>query len=303
MRWNAVERGTADLAGVPREVIEHFSQRRAEILEHMAARGEHSARAAQVATLETRRRKEYDVPVDRLREEWRARAAEHGLDRFRLRRVLGQPPRRIARTDSRRSGWRDGSKARDGLTRDQSRFTRRDVLQAFAEAAPRRCSASSELERRATGVPRPRRRSSRSPMTAASGATRPASCSRSSATCSTAPTRAGAATPASRTRTRSDAALDARPTLSAEQRELVASLTRSGDGVQVVRAAAGTGKTFALGAAVEAWQRSGIPVLGCALSARAACELRDQTGIDATTIARLTMRLRAAASSSRPAPC
>jgi ATP-dependent exoDNAse (exonuclease V) alpha subunit len=64
-------------------------------------------------------------------------------------------------------------------------------------------------------------------------------------------------------------------------------LTSSGDGVLVVRSAAGTGKTFALDAAVEAWRRSGVPVLGCGLSARAACELRDQAGIDATTIARL----------------
>ena len=53
LRWQAVERGTADVEGVPRRVIEHFSQRRAEILELMAARGETSARAAQVATLET----------------------------------------------------------------------------------------------------------------------------------------------------------------------------------------------------------------------------------------------------------
>jgi conjugative relaxase-like TrwC/TraI family protein len=53
LRWHAVERGTADAVGVPRRVIEHFSRRRAEILEHMAARGERSARAAQVATLET----------------------------------------------------------------------------------------------------------------------------------------------------------------------------------------------------------------------------------------------------------
>lgn len=72
LRWTAVERGTADVAGVPRRVIEHFSRRRAEILEHMAARSESSARAAQVATLETRRRKEYGVPVDRLRAQCRS---------------------------------------------------------------------------------------------------------------------------------------------------------------------------------------------------------------------------------------
>jgi ATP-dependent exoDNAse (exonuclease V) alpha subunit len=40
-----------------------------------------------------------------------------------------------------------------------------------------------------------------------------------------------------------------------------------------------------------AWRRSGIPVVGCALSARAACELRDQAGIDTTTIARLQKAL------------
>ncbi len=61
--------------------------------------------------------------------------------------------------------------------------------------------------------------------------------------------------------------------------------------MEVVRAPAGTGKTFALDAAREAWQASGVPVLGCALSAKAAGELRDQAAIDTTTIARLTYAL------------
>jgi ATP-dependent exoDNAse (exonuclease V) alpha subunit len=76
-----------------------------------------------------------------------------------------------------------------------------------------------------------------------------------------------------------------------EQRELVAALTQGERGVQVIRAAAGTGKTFALDAAREVWQSSGVAVLGCALSAKAAAELRDQAAIDATTIARLTYAL------------
>ena len=61
--------------------------------------------------------------------------------------------------------------------------------------------------------------------------------------------------------------------------------------MEVVRAPAGTGKTFALDAAREAWRASGVAVLGCALSARAAGELRDQAAIDTTTIARLTYAL------------
>ena len=47
-------------------------------------------------------------------------------------------------------------------------------------------------------------------------------------------------------------------------------LTASGRGVEVVRAPAGAGKTFALDAAREAWARSDLEVIGCALSARAA---------------------------------
>ena len=64
-------------------------------------------------------------------------------------------------------------------------------------------------------------------------------------------------------------------------------LGSSGRGVDVVRAPAGAGKTFALDAARDAWSHSGIKVVGCALSARAASELREQAGIDSTTIARL----------------
>lgn len=39
LRWQPVVHGTADVVGVPRRVVEHFSQRRAEILELMASRG------------------------------------------------------------------------------------------------------------------------------------------------------------------------------------------------------------------------------------------------------------------------
>jgi Ti-type conjugative transfer relaxase TraA len=84
-----------------------------------------------------------------------------------------------------------------------------------------------------------------------------------------------------------DRAVEARGTLSDEQAALVHGLTGEGSGVQVVRAPAGTGKTFALEAAREAWEQAGHRVFGAALSARAASELQSQAGIDSTTIARL----------------
>ena len=56
--------------------------------------------------------------------------------------------------------------------------------------------------------------------------------------------------------------LEARPSLSAEQRRMVSALTGSGDGAQVVVGRAGAGKTFALDAARAAWEASGHRVIG-----------------------------------------
>ncbi|MGH9068915.1 MAG: AAA family ATPase, partial [Acidimicrobiales bacterium] len=77
------------------------------------------------------------------------------------------------------------------------------------------------------------------------------------------------------------------PELSGEQAVMVARLTGSGDGVQVVVGKAGSGKTTALAAARSLWERDGRRVLGAALSARAGAELEAGSGISSTTLARL----------------
>jgi len=224
------------------------------------------------------------VPLDRLREDWRARSAEQGLSHFRLRAILGRAWPRTHDAHARARVAIELASA-DGLTRESSTITRRDVLQALADAAGSGAHVR-ELEAQAdafldgeeivaldavAGEGRyTTRELLRIERELLDGSIRRRGDS------------VGLADEAE-----AAAALDARATLSGEQRRLVSALTRSGDGVQVVRAAAGTDKTFGLDAARQAWQNSGVPVLGCALSARAACELRDQAGVDATTIARL----------------
>ena len=89
-----------------------------------------------------------------------------------------------------------------------------------------------------------------------------------------------------------EAAVDARPSISNEQAAVVREMCRSGRSVDVLVAAAGTGKTFSLDAAREAWQHSGYRVIGCVLSAAAAHELQAGSGIRSTTIARLDLDLR-----------
>ncbi len=68
---------------------------------------------------------------------------------------------------------------------------------------------------------------------------------------------------------------------------MVRRLCLSGDRVSIVVGKAGTGKTYGLAAAREAWQVSGRPVLGVAVARRAANQLQADAGIAATSVAAL----------------
>ena len=86
-----------------------------------------------------------------------------------------------------------------------------------------------------------------------------------------------------------DAAIAAVPLeLGEDQAAMVRGLLTSGHGVEVVQAAAGTGKTTALSAARLGWEAASYRVLGSSTAARAARELADGGGIEeSTTLARL----------------
>ena len=75
---DAPRKGTAELKCVPRAVIREFSTRRTRVVEELARTGNAGFYAAQLAAVETRERKQH-VDLARLCEDWRARAAEHGL--------------------------------------------------------------------------------------------------------------------------------------------------------------------------------------------------------------------------------
>lgn len=68
---------------------------------------------------------------------------------------------------------------------------------------------------------------------------------------------------------------------------MVRRLCSDGDGVQVVVGPPGTGKTFALDAAREAWQASGFVVCGAAVARQAARGMWDAAGIESTSVAAL----------------
>jgi conjugative relaxase-like TrwC/TraI family protein len=307
--WNEPRNGMADVAGMPRSVIEHFSQRRAEIVDALSERKSDSARSAQAAALATRRAKDYSVERGRVHEEWRARAAEHGLGPAELEGLVGRVAERPQPGRGQLAELAAEIAGPDGLTKQASSFDRRAVVQAFA-GAHRYGSGTARLEQLADGfLESPhvlalegdlspttgaaiRRRDGR--LIAAGELPRystPELIATERRLVEGAKARQGEGAGVA-SADAVDKALAARRYLSDEQAAMVRSLTCSGDGVEVVRAAAGTGKTTALEAAQEAWSASGYRVVGATLAARAAAQMRAVGGISqAGTIARLLMDL------------
>jgi len=143
--WGPVVNGHADLAGVPRTLIEVFSTRSAELKEHLLVeRGEvgdgevredWTAREAELAAYKTRQAKQRYTDGQPLRQRWRAIAGEHGWTPGDFDRLLGAVPA------ERPSPGRLGEIAADlagptGVTATRSTFELADVVRAWAQRLP-----------------------------------------------------------------------------------------------------------------------------------------------------------------------
>jgi len=252
-----------------------FLAARAEILEHLAARGEHSARAAQIATLQG--------PGAPRTTPSRPRCAPTGGAR---RGARPRPPRR-------RPGGRGGPPSRESpsqalaeTARLGDRLASRGVDGGSGRAFTRR-RRGCRRRRGATDAPPSPGRGAADRFLARASSVRaevvggerrytPTSCSTSSAACSTAPGPPWRGT-GSADETRARRRGRARRSLSEEQREArrLASpqrrLRRS-----PWRAAAGTGKTSRWNAARRRGKASGVPVSCARCRARRRGELRDR---------------------------
>jgi conjugative relaxase-like TrwC/TraI family protein len=88
IEWAPVEKGIAEIAGVPPQVLRAFSRRRAEIEAAMDKRGTSGVPAAEAAALATRRPKDRRVSADVLADGWRQLAATLGLDARAVRALM-----------------------------------------------------------------------------------------------------------------------------------------------------------------------------------------------------------------------
>jgi len=160
VRWSPVTKGYADLAGVPRRVIEAFSTRsreKNELLKHLGVDG---AKAAQKAVLATRRAKvkpprsavlpapgsrDYQVNPGALQQRWRAQAVELGWGDEQLRALqasTAHQPAHLASVTALAAQLADSG----GLTANRSAFTRQDVVRGWAQALSGGATSADQLE-------------------------------------------------------------------------------------------------------------------------------------------------------------
>ncbi len=297
VEWSEVHKGAAEIVGVPPELTKALSKRRAQILDALGRDGRAgSARESEIAALSTRRAKQsFDLAEQR--GQWRALAEEHG---FGPDEMSGTVERAVFEPADRRELGAAVSEVvgPEGLTAKRSAFARRDVVRELAARHGRGASVE-QIEQAAD-----RLIASDQVValdgSAAGAAIRPAApLDRRGEPLLTTPEMLEVEArmidqAAGRTGEGAGVVVlgegerfERRPgglVLSDEQQAMVRQLVGSGDGVQVVRAKAGTGKTTAIDAARELWEREGYRVIGAALAGRAADELHARAGIDSYTV-------------------
>jgi hypothetical protein len=275
--WTIPEKGIAEVAGIPTDLIAVFSTRRRQILSALRASGRSGPDAAQAACLATRPRKTAAEPEQTLHERWAARACEAGhhpgqviqavLDRTR---VPASPP------FDQLAQHLLGSA---GLTSHATGFDRRDLLQALCQALPpgttvdrawvegaaEQVLAHRDAVRLATRSPAGPRWSTVGLLIVEQTALGIAG------ELQDLPARVVAADVVE--------AATAGRTLSGEQQHMVNALTAA-SGLAVVVGPAGAGKTVALAAAARSWAEQGRPVSGAAVAAVTARRLEHGTGIE-----------------------
>jgi conjugative relaxase-like TrwC/TraI family protein len=288
VEWTEPVKGMGEIQGVPAEALRAFSTRRQSLVEHMEALGTAGFAASRVAALVTRETKE-QVDLPRLRVDWKARAAEHGLGRRELDALVHERPLLRDRVEVDKLAAR--VLGRDGLTAKQTTFTTPELVRAVAGALPAGRSVDEVLEAadelaRFPSVERvedgetpgrPARFTTRELLQVEREAVELALAGRN------------VPVPAPERRALAEALMLTGHDLSGEQRMLVHEAACRSDRVVCVVGVAGSGKTLALRALADAYRGIDATVLGGAPSGRAADELQAATGIESRTLHRLLL--------------
>ena len=283
--------GIAEIEGFADSHLREFSTRRAEILK--VAGPDASARSMEVAALSTRQSKERGVSREELHERWRSRGEEIGLDAETLSRAFD--PEALFKGEPIKAHAVSHEQIGEAVTAHASHFERREAIRAVAESQ-RAGAPAAEVQRmadeflasdqvlRVSETPRAERFTTQRIWELERQALATAERMQGEAR-----GQAGELIAARVTQ--------ARPTLKADQCEMVHRLLADPEGIAVVVGEAGTGKSFAIVAAAEGWAQAGYELRAVAPTWRAANVLRSE-GLEATSVARLLAQMQGAGDGS-----
>jgi conjugative relaxase-like TrwC/TraI family protein len=294
-RWREPLKGLAELAGWDASALRAMSQRRQQLEAHLPATA--GWRDAQQAAWSTRDRKTRDVDYQFLRDDWRARLAEHGIQSRVLERLLEPGEATAGSPDTARIELEVqrlcGS---DGLTEKRNTFHRADAVRAIADAYPAGLTAErisdqvdyllsrTDLVLRAS---QPDRWTTRDLVAIEQRLLQMVSDGRD--------TDCGVLPHESLERSITCAPMS----LTHDQIQVIRSVATSGHSIENIDAVAGSGKTALAGVLADAYRIAGYTVIGATPTARAAREL-ERVGIAAFTIARLDLSLQHTPRPERP---
>jgi conjugative relaxase-like TrwC/TraI family protein len=292
VRWRAVDprSGAAEIDGLhDPKLLRAFSKRRAQVLAQQKEWGHQGIAAGKAAALATRKAKDHSESEESFYQRVARGLTEHGVGRAELEQVC-RGGRAQAREPSQaeRARLLDKLAGPGGLTAQASTFARRDVLDALAKQLPVGASAErtlAELENLADEFVSSQRAV---PVTVDRGLEE-----RRYSTPELLALERGLVEQAERRSAEGAgvvagehvrAALAARHGLDRDQAVMVRQVTGDGAGISLVVGYAGAGKTYATGAAVDAFHRGGYQVICTAPTGAAARELERETKLPAPTL-------------------
>ncbi len=270
------------IEGVPRDLVQAYSKRRAQILAYMAKHSQTGGKAAARAALATRARKDPLVSRQELIDGWRRENAAAGFNDGLVARLLRHGPRKTKGTIQQVI-----KAALAGLTQKKNHFTKRDLLLATLSILPQFGldpepvfeQVDTFLQNDPNIVPLAGARSNPRYTTKQILTEE----RRMLAALERLKQRPGLAL----SDRELDRQLQKRPSLRTDQRQLVQHLTQHRSALRIGLGWAGTGKTFALKTSVDGWKRQGYRVLGVAPTGEAASVLAEEIGIECQTVTKL----------------
>src|SRR5215208_281313 len=266
VRWGPVDgrSGAAEIQGLDdRTLIERFSKRSEQIDQWLDSHGLSGIKASSAAAVATRAPKDHSESEQSVYQRWGQELAEQGVSERQLGEVCSGG-RGWPATRTELDAALDTLSSPDGLTGQVSSFTRTDVVDALAKRLPVAPSAQEALsqveaaadrflEERAVRVAHDRRlgveRFSTPELLALERQLVDGAIARADERCAV-------VRPELVRRV-----LDRHATAGEDQAAMVRDLTQGGAGVAVVVGRAGSGKTWALGLAREAFELDGYQVL------------------------------------------